>query len=107
MGPTHGKKSTYYKHGCRCELCVACIEQIRMEQRTSELRRKLPVEPLYEVMSEKTRHQYRKSLYYWKNSGGISLYTADKVACQIGLHPYVIWGDEWFFRVNKHAFIKC
>ena len=105
--PTHGKRSTYYDHGCRCEACTEAKNNFKFKLADSELRRKLPVEPLSEAMPEDMRRRHRDSLIRWKKTGGISLYAADKMACQIGLHPYVIWGDEWFFRINKNAFIKC
>lgn len=35
---------------------------------------------------------------YWDAmvSGTVTLYTADRMACAIGMHPAEIWGDAWW-----------
>lgn len=35
---------------------------------------------------------------YWEAlaCGTVTLYTADRMACAIGMHPAEIWGDAWW-----------
>jgi hypothetical protein len=33
----------------------------------------------------------------WRSNGGnIPWESADKAACKLGLHPSLVWGDEWW-----------
>jgi len=31
----------------------------------------------------------------WRKNGGIPWHSADKAAIALGLHPILVWGDEW------------
>lgn len=39
-----------------------------------------------------TRHAVAK----WRHHGRMSQWTADRVAVALGLHPCLLWGDEWW-----------
>jgi hypothetical protein len=38
----------------------------------------------------------RTTVMHWRQGRGIHWRKADEYACKIGLHPYSVWGDEWF-----------
>lgn len=39
-----------------------------------------------------------KQIDRWKRDG-IGLRQADDAACHLGVHPYAVWGDDWFTAV--------
>jgi transcriptional regulator with XRE-family HTH domain len=38
----------------------------------------------------------RMTVMEWRHGRRIHWRKADEYACRIGLHPYSVWGDEWF-----------
>lgn len=64
---------------------------------------KLPFEPLRVMFAEGTSdtqiaqavEKHHGVIQRWKRKG-LSIYTADKIACHIGVHPSHIWGEEWW-----------
>lgn len=38
----------------------------------------------------------RMTVVHWRQGRMIHWRKADEYACRIGLHPYSVWGDEWF-----------
>lgn len=38
----------------------------------------------------------RMTLVNWRQGGRVHWVKADRYACRLGLHPYSVWGEEWF-----------
>lgn len=38
----------------------------------------------------------RMTVLHWRQGRRIHWLKADLYACKVGLHPYSLWGDEWF-----------
>ena len=68
----------------------------------------LPLEPLYNIavgMSDNPRFTQgefarminvtERAVTRWKKQGGIPWTSADEAAIAIGLHPLLVWGDDW------------
>ena len=88
----HGRIATYRRHGCRCAECsltnyLWCVQRGRAIPR-------LPVEPIFEVMTPTQRHDYRGWLYSHQKHG-VRLYEADRMCVRLGLHPMSVYGDLW------------
>lgn len=89
---THGKASTY-RHGCRCLPCkMAMTEDNKKRDRRSA---RLPVEPLARLTDEhfKIKHQ---TIFDKSRTQGLTIYQADRLCCEAGLHPWLVYGDLWF-----------
>jgi len=64
---------------------------------------KLPFEPLRTMFVDGTSDariaeaidKHCSVINRWKRKG-LPIYTADKIACHIGVHPSHIWGEEWW-----------
>lgn len=61
----------------------------------------LPYAPLGELIGPIGKHAIKRvgvesrTVFRWKRAGVVPLYSADKVATFLGLHPLEIWGDEY------------
>ena len=65
--------------------------------------RRLPAEPLFSLFNDELSdtqmavalRSSRRNIIKWRKHG-IPFYSADEVACQIGVHPSYIWGNQWW-----------
>lgn len=91
----HGTYSAYTSGGCRCDDCRQAARDHKRRKYGDTVR--LPWEPMFEKFSEFEAFSLRYSAFFpsWKRYG-IDPYKADTVCCDMGVHPYEIWGDEWF-----------
>ncbi len=68
----------------------------------------LPIEPLFSIaagMSDNphfTQAEFarminvtERAISRWKKQGGIPWMSADEASISIGLHPLLVWGDDW------------
>lgn len=42
----------------------------------------------------------RGTVQRWKQAGTIPEFAADRLACELGVHPATIWGDVWWSTVE-------
>lgn len=90
----------------RCSQC-RYAQRVEREGLASLRTIKVPTEPLREFITRERRtvnsvfnqrdrdtriRNYHR--YAWRPY--ISMKTADEVACGLGVHPFEIWGFEWF-----------
>jgi hypothetical protein len=76
-------------------------------------RRGLDPKPLLPFIKEYSGSQiggwlglHRSTVNLWKEGKrGISLENADKLACHLGIHPWLIWGDEYAVSVGLPSYI--
>lgn len=112
----HGTVNGYQHHKCRCDLCRAAIAQRRREQRQGRrpvqtLANSVPVAPLWArvesvagaKIDDLTDDQVaelcgvaRETVQRWRVSGYVSFNITDRVAINLGWHPAVIWGIDWY-----------
>lgn len=68
----------------------------------------LPIEPLWNIVSSMnpdaqiTQEEFARrcnttahAVMRWKKQGGIPWVSADEAAIAVGLHPMLVWGDDW------------
>jgi hypothetical protein len=90
----HGRYSSYTSGGCRCEPCKKAASDYK-KKRTGDTVR-LSFDPLYTMFSENSKfNEYSSTFGSWTKYG-IDPYRADKICCELGVHPYEVWGDAWF-----------
>ena len=98
------KHKQYITPGCSCEQCLARQEkrnkakrEWRWRQEEKARAKNLDAQPLIDLLYEKvdTRSSLGRKLRYWRTHG-VDPYTADKFCCEMGYHPYEVFGDEWF-----------
>lgn len=79
------------------------MEQTKRKKKKTTVGMTLPVPPLLALWSEETPmtvvaeacgHQ-RKAFTNWMTTG-IPVGRADAIAARLGLHPSLIWGDDWW-----------
>jgi hypothetical protein len=89
----HGTISAYRTHKCRCVECKICYYRWSVSRGDSHPR--LPVEPIYEVMTATQRHLHKDWLWSHRKHG-VRLHEADKMCVSLGLHPWTVYGDLWW-----------
>jgi hypothetical protein len=108
--PSHGR----YAEGCRCKGCTqANRDYMRWYRKNSHLIKrtaresqlapgKLSIRPLLAAIDHiddaTTAERIgvdRMTVVRWKREG-LNLRAADKAACKLGYHPYLIWGNEYW-----------
>ena len=91
-GWKHGSLACY-RAGCRCDPCREA-GRIGNRRRSRGLPR-LPIEPLARLTDAhfKDAHQY---VFRNAHTKGLTIYQADKLCCEAGLHPWLVYGDAWF-----------
>lgn len=96
-------RARYYR-GCRCDLCVADWTRLRLrrqEQREIEREKRrrdlLDAEPLLRLVYEQVdpHSSLGRKMRYWR-ANGVDIYTADKLCCELGYHPFEVFGDAWW-----------
>lgn len=93
------KSYNSYKSGCRCIDCKT-IGSIQNKERNSRRNKRLPIAPLIEKLPPEFRSRYRDSIRSWEKIG-ITLFAADRICCQYGFHPWVVYGDIWYWDINE------
>lgn len=43
----------------------------------------------------------RSQSWQWSNRGWVTVDQADRIACALGVHPSVIWGDLWWWTAAE------
>ncbi len=103
---THGNSYWLRHNACGCDLCEDAMERSRARQL------RLPADPLIRhapvfihvggnygsmggIRTVLTPNQQRE-FFRGKKQGWYSLWKADELACALGLHPAMVWGDEFF-----------
>lgn len=95
---------------------------------SAPLVRRLPLAPLVHAVGERERHVTqgihthqrpqssacvvaelsgvsRRTVVRWRHYG-IDVWSADRAACALGLHPWAIWGDEWL-QLQLHELLDA
>lgn len=95
----HGANG-YRFHKCRCPECVAgnaVFNEARRKNR--ELSFKIDPEPLIAfLLSVATREQrpIYQAFSRWREAGGVDIFVADKHCVRNGVHPWEVYGDDWW-----------
>jgi hypothetical protein len=110
-----------YVEGCRCDLCRDANREYHRNYRhqrkygklnvdketkkappTNIQNINLSIQPLLKYINHAddtiTGERFgvtRSAVMRWKRNG-VSVVTADRLACHIGVHPYIIWGNDYF-----------
>jgi hypothetical protein len=37
-----------------------------------------------------------QTVYHYRRTGRLNVWAADRYACSIGLHPALVWGNDWW-----------
>jgi hypothetical protein len=89
-----------YVDGCRCAPCTDANSQYHRERRARRVN--LPVEPLlamfHDVPDDEIAHRLgvsRQTLMRWRDKG-LTLTVGDRIAINLGTHPFVIWGNHYW-----------
>lgn len=82
----------YRGYGCRCDTCRTAASALKRNRRLENL---ITVQPLIDKYGASFSSQYKKSIERWQREG-IPIFTADKICCARGNHPYEVYGDLWF-----------
>lgn len=83
-----------YRGGCRCDGCREIGSKSNM-QRDRKIPR-LPVHPmLNRFSSDDFSKKYQNSIDSWKTNG-VNVFKIDEICCSMGMHPYDVYGDDWF-----------
>ena len=99
----HGRQK-YYRDKCRCDKCVRSWDNFNLkrnakkkETRAAIKARKLDAAPILALMYEQVdKHSsLGRKMRYWR-ANGVDPYTADKVCCELGYHPFEVFGDAWW-----------
>jgi hypothetical protein len=67
----------------------------------------IPIEPLRKHLSDTgaphrvLSKKHSTAYYRGKRRGGLSIWTADAIACALGKHPFEIWGPAWYELTDK------
>lgn len=116
--PTNGR----YAAGCRCDGCTTAHREYHRQYRQwkkygkpintetkktvaagpSLNRVKVSIAPLLQFIEHESDGNtaarlgvLRTSVVRWKRDG-VSINVADRLACRVGVHPYIIWGNDYF-----------
>lgn len=98
--PKHGL-GRYKKQKCRCEDCVTAYNtwsrNYQAEKIAKRMRNKLDAAPLIDLLyaQVETHSSLGRKLRRWKYEG-VDIYTADKICCELGYHPFEVFGDSWW-----------
>ena len=92
----HGTQYSYGKLGCRCEPCTkANTDGIRQrKQKKRALQPRLPVEPLVKHMPKEFSERHQQAIKAWEKKG-LTVYEADRICTQYGVHPFYVYGTRW------------
>jgi hypothetical protein len=94
--PPHGVWR-YRSRGCRCDTCRDGAAELKRKRRLENL---ISVQPLIDKYGQSFVSQYSRSLEKWTKDG-VPIYTADRICCARGNHPYEVFGDLWFEKYWK------
>lgn len=91
----HGTYSAYTTGKCRCDECKRAAREYKRSKYGDIIR--LESEPMFSHFNGNDIFSSKYSAFFpsWKRYG-IDPYKADSVCCDMGIHPFEIWGDEWF-----------
>jgi hypothetical protein len=98
--PKHGL-GRYKKQKCRCDICMEAnrlyCEQRRERNHAARTRNKIDATPLIDLLYKdvETHSSLGRKLRRWRYQG-VDIYTADKLCCEMGYHPYEVFGDAWW-----------
>jgi len=91
---SHKPSLSKYRGGCRCDECREIGRKSNM-QRDRKIPR-LPVHPMIDKFSSNDfSKKYQNSIDNWKTTG-VSIFKIDEICCSMGMHPYDVYGDDWF-----------
>jgi hypothetical protein len=100
----HGSASTYLKYKCRCEPCVAAVQEAyarknaaRNAKKAKARGAKLNAQPLIEFIGEappEIRDKYKDKFGGWATFG-VDIWTADKICIDLSTHPVLVFGQVW------------
>jgi len=91
----------YQKKNCRCEECIDIFRAYRRNQaikrKSDASKARLSGQVFVDRIMRDGRHEAisKTTMFRWCKYG-MSIYTADHFACQLGYHPYEIWGDDFY-----------
>jgi hypothetical protein len=103
-----GEVSKYRFEGCRCEVCTVAYTEYRKKYRPPVNPGfgvdKLPAKTLLEfvdAIDDKTIADalgiHLSRVRKWRTQNiGLHKFSADKYANRIGVHPSVVWGNDWY-----------
>jgi hypothetical protein len=93
--------SRFKHYKCRCDVCVEAnrvyVIQRKEKQDTKKRAGKIPAEPLIALLYSQidTHSSLGRKVRRWRHEG-VDIYTADKLCCEMGYHPYEVFGDLWW-----------
>lgn len=41
-----------------------------------------------------------QTIYYYRQGRDLNVWAADRYACRIGLHPALVWGNDWWDAIT-------
>lgn len=87
----------YKKDRCRCDVCVGANKMYQEKRRMKRREGKIDATPLIDLLYDKmeTHSSLGKRFRIWRLTG-VDVYTADKICCELGYHPYEVFGDSWW-----------
>lgn len=98
--PKHGL-GKYKKEKCRCDVCVDAYRVYSLEyntkKRAARTHNKIDAGPLIDLLyaQVETHSSLGRKLRRWR-SQGVDIYTADRLCCEMGYHPFEVFGDAWW-----------
>lgn len=95
-------RTTYMKHGCRCDVCCAANEEFNEKRRQTraknrQVRTRLDGVVFVDRLTRDGRLEglSANSVRRWMREG-IELYNADEWCVRLGYHPVEIWGQRFY-----------
>lgn len=88
----HGTLTGYTTFKCKCDLCAQAGAAWRAKRRKPK-QPMLSVEPIFGLLDDTNRREISRYLCRYRKTG-IPLFRADYWCCRLGVHPYVIYGDQ-------------
>lgn len=52
--------------------------------------------PVNVVQMARRINRDTQTVYYYRRTGKVNVWSADRYACSIGLHPCLVWGQDWW-----------
>lgn len=107
----HGTYGMYRTRGCRCEDCKVAAAETRARYRTvvpgtqpknysvsyGSIKLVLDATPIIEfIMANREPDRFMmQRIRRWERNG-IDVYQADRIAVEMGTHPALIWGWDFY-----------
>lgn len=97
-GNPHGI-SGYKRRGCRCDICLAANVKYNADRRKHKHKApRIKADRLVAFIHENDDHIGKTSkqvMERWLREG-IDLYVADAACVRRGVHPFEVFGDDWW-----------